>query len=71
MIECMIRQWIFHNTFYDIRSGVNIMSKMADQSIRFLKGIAKDTRVKYKITMSLLTSWFLTWEKKKKTYLLS
>jgi hypothetical protein len=67
----MIGQWIFHNTFCDIGSGVNIMSKMANQSIRFLKRIAKDTMVKYKITMSLPTSWFLTWEKKKKAYLLS
>jgi hypothetical protein len=60
-IECRIGQTIFHNTFCNIGSGVNIMSKviyeylfgdeplfptymqlqMADQSIRFLKKIAK------------------------------
>jgi hypothetical protein len=65
-IECTIRQRIFHKTFYDIGSGVNIMSKvtyeylfgneplyptymqtqMADQSIRFPEGIAKDIMVK-------------------------
>ena len=65
-IECMIGQWIFHNTFCDIGSGVNIMSKvmydylftdeplfptymqlqMANQSIRFLEGIAKDVIVR-------------------------
>ena len=28
MIECTIGQRIFHNTFYDIRSDVNIMSKV-------------------------------------------
>jgi hypothetical protein len=28
MIECTIGQRIFHKTFYDIRSGVNIMSKV-------------------------------------------
>ena len=28
MIKCTIRQRIFHNTFSDIRSGVNIMSKV-------------------------------------------
>jgi hypothetical protein len=28
MIECTIRQRIFHNTFCDIGSGVNIMSKV-------------------------------------------
>jgi hypothetical protein len=27
-IECMIRQRIFHNTFCDIRSGANTMSKV-------------------------------------------
>ena len=27
-IECTIRQKIFHKTFYDIGSGVNIMSKV-------------------------------------------
>jgi len=27
-IKCIIGQRIFHNTFYDIRSGVNIMSKV-------------------------------------------
>ena len=66
MIECTIGQRIFHKTFCDIGSGVNIMSKvtyeylfgnaplfptymqlqMADQSIRFLDGIAKDIMVK-------------------------
>ena len=65
-IECTIRQRIFHNTFYDIGSGVNIMSnvmyeylfgdeplfptymqlQIADQSIRFLEGIAKDVLVR-------------------------
>jgi len=30
MIECTIGQRIFHNTFYDIGSGVNIMSKVTD-----------------------------------------
>jgi hypothetical protein len=63
---CTIGQKIFHKTFCDVRSGVNIMSKvryeylfgneplyptymqlqMADQSIRFLKGIARDIMVK-------------------------
>jgi hypothetical protein len=28
MIECTISQKIFHKTFYDIGSGVNIMSKV-------------------------------------------
>ena len=28
MIECTIGQRIFHKTFYDIGSGVNIMSKV-------------------------------------------
>ena len=66
MIECTIGQRIFHNTFCDIGSGVNIMSKvtyeylfgeesllptymqlqMADQSIRFPKGIAKYVMVR-------------------------
>ena len=66
MIECTIGQRIFHKTFCDIGSGVNIMSKvmyeylfgdeplfptymqlkMADQSIRFLEGIAKDVMVR-------------------------
>jgi hypothetical protein len=61
-IECLINQKVFHKTFYDIRSGVNIMSKvtyeylfgneplyptymqlqMADQSVQFPEGIAKD-----------------------------
>ena len=65
-IECTIGQRIFHKTFYDIGSGVNIMSKvtyeylfsneplyptymqlrMANQSIRFPKGIAKDVMVR-------------------------
>ena len=65
-IECSIGQRIFHKTFYDIGSGVNIMSKvtyeylfgdeplfptymklsMADQSIRFPEGIAKDVMVR-------------------------
>ena len=65
MIECIIGQRIFHNTFYNIRSGVNIISKvtydylfgdeplfptymqlqMADQSIQFPEGIAKDVMV--------------------------
>jgi hypothetical protein len=64
-IECTIGQRIFHKTFCDIGSGVNIMSKVVyeylfgdeplfptymqlqivDQSIRFLKGIAKDVMV--------------------------
>ena len=64
-IECTIGQRIFHNTFYDIGSGVNIISKvtyeylfgdeplfptymqlqMADQSIQFPEGIAKDVMV--------------------------
>jgi hypothetical protein len=64
-IECTINQRIFHKTFCDIGSSVNIISKvtygylfgnerlyptymqlqMADQSIRFLKGIAKDILV--------------------------
>jgi hypothetical protein len=64
--ECTIGQRIFHNTFCNIGSGVNIMSKitydylfgdeplfptymqlqMADQTIQFLKGIAKDIMVK-------------------------
>ena len=66
MIECTIRQRIFHKTFCDIGLGVNIMYKvtneylfgdkplfptymqlqMVDQSIRFLKGIAKDVMVR-------------------------
>ena len=66
MIECTIGQRIFHKTFYDIGSGVNIMSKvtyeylfsgeplfptyiqlqMADQSIWFPEGIAKDIMVR-------------------------
>jgi hypothetical protein len=65
-IECTINQKIFRNTFYDIGSGANIMSKvayeylfgneplyltymqlqMADQSLRWPKGIAKDVLVK-------------------------
>ena len=65
-IECTIGQRIFHKTFCDIGSGVNIMSKvmyeylfgnkplyptymqlqMADQSIQFLEGIAKDIMVR-------------------------
>jgi hypothetical protein len=65
-IECTIGQIIFHNTFCDIESGVNIMSKvtyeylsrdkplfptcrqsqLADQSIRFLEGIAKNVVVR-------------------------
>ena len=65
-IEYTIGQRIFHKAFYDIGSGVNIMSKvayeylfgdeplfptymqlqMADQSIRFLEGIAKDVMVR-------------------------
>jgi hypothetical protein len=65
-IECTINQKTFHNTFCDMGSGVNIMSKvtyeylfgneplyptymqlqMADQSIRFPKGIARDVMVK-------------------------
>jgi hypothetical protein len=64
--ECTIGQRIFHKTFCDIGSRVNIMSKvtyeylfgnkplyhtyiqlqMTDQSIRFLKGIAKDIMVR-------------------------
>jgi hypothetical protein len=66
MIECTIGQKIFHKTFCDVGSGINIMSKvtyeylfsneplyltymklqMADQSIQFLDGIAKDIMVK-------------------------
>jgi hypothetical protein len=62
-IDCTINQKIFHNTFYDIGSSANIMSKityeylfgnkplyptymqlqMADQSLRWPEGIAKDT----------------------------
>jgi hypothetical protein len=65
-IECTIGQRIFYNTFYDIGSGVNIMSKvmydylfsdeplfptnmqlqMANQTIWFPEGIAKDIMVK-------------------------
>jgi hypothetical protein len=65
-IECTIGQRIFHKTFCDIGSGVNIMSKvtyeylfgneplfstymqlqMADQSIHFSEGIAKDVMVR-------------------------
>jgi hypothetical protein len=75
-IECTINQKIFHNTFYDIGSGANKMSKvtyeylfgnkplyptymqlqMADQSLRWPKGIAKDVLIKFKITMFLSTS---------------
>jgi hypothetical protein len=64
-IECTINQRIFYETFCDIGSGVNIISKvtyeylfgneplyrtymqlqMADQSIRFPEGIAKDVLV--------------------------
>jgi hypothetical protein len=64
-IKCLINQKVLHKTFYDIGSGVNIMSKvtyeylfgneplyptymqlqMADQSVWFLKGIAKDVIV--------------------------
>ena len=66
MIKCTTGKRIFHKTFCDIRSGVNIMSKvtyeylfgnkplyptymqlqMADQSIWFLEGIAKDVMVR-------------------------
>jgi hypothetical protein len=66
IIECTINQKIFHNTFCDIGSGANIMSKvtyeylfgneplyltymqlqMADQSLRWPEGIAKDVLVK-------------------------
>jgi hypothetical protein len=28
IIECLINQNVFHKTFYDIGSGVNIMSKV-------------------------------------------
>jgi hypothetical protein len=65
-IECTINQKIFHKTFCDMGSGVNIMLKvtyeylfsneplyltymqlqMADQSIRFSKGIARDVMMK-------------------------
>jgi hypothetical protein len=65
-IECTINQRIFCNTFCDIGSGANIISKvtyeylfgneplyptymqlqMADQSLRWPKGIAKDVLVK-------------------------
>ena len=45
-IECTIGQRIFHKTFYDIGSGVNIMSKMVDQSIRFPEGIVRDVIVR-------------------------
>jgi hypothetical protein len=65
-IKCTIGQRIFYNTFYDIGSGVNIMSKimyeylfgneplfssymllqLADQTIQFPEGIAKDVLVK-------------------------
>jgi hypothetical protein len=65
-IECTINQKIFRNTFYDIGSGANIMSKvtyeylfgneplyltymqlqMANQSLRWPKGIAKNILVK-------------------------
>jgi hypothetical protein len=64
-IECTINQRIFHKTFYDTGSGVNIMVKvtyeylfskeplyptyvplhMADQTLWFLEGIAKDVMV--------------------------
>jgi hypothetical protein len=77
MIECTIGQRIFHNTFYDIGSGVNIMSKvtyeylfgneplfptymqsqMADQSIRFLEGIAKNVMVKIQDHYVPTTMW--------------
>ena len=33
MIECTIGQRIFHKTFYDIGSGVNIMSKVTYEYI--------------------------------------
>ena len=66
MIECTIGKRIFHKTFYDVGSGINIISKvtyeylfsneplfptymqlqMADQSIRFPKGIARDVIVR-------------------------
>jgi hypothetical protein len=66
MIECTIGQKIFHKTFCDVGSGINIMSKVtyeylfgneplyltymqlqiAEQSIQFLDGIAKDIMVK-------------------------
>jgi hypothetical protein len=65
-IECTINQKIFRNTFYDIGSDANIMSKvtyeylfgnkplyptymqlqMADQSLRWPKGMTKDVLVK-------------------------
>jgi hypothetical protein len=65
-IECTINQKIFRNTFCDIGSGANIMSKvtykylfgneplyptymqlqMADQTLRWPEGIAKDVLVK-------------------------
>jgi hypothetical protein len=75
MIECAIGQKIFHKTFCDIGSGVNLMSKVtyeylfgneplyptymqlqiADQSIRFLEGIAKDIVVKIQDNYTPLT----------------
>ncbi|XP_066391759.1 uncharacterized protein [Miscanthus floridulus] len=47
-IECTIGKRIFHKTFCDIGSGINIMSKlqMVDKSIRFPKGIARDIMVR-------------------------
>jgi hypothetical protein len=64
-IECLINQKVFHKTFCDIGSGVNIISEvtyeylfgneplyptymqlqMADQTVRFSEGIAKDVIV--------------------------
>jgi hypothetical protein len=83
MIECAIGQKIFHKTFYDIGSGVNLMSKVtyeylfgneplyptymqlqiADQSIRFLEGIAKDIVVKIQDNYTPAESMILDMEK--------
>jgi hypothetical protein len=76
-IECLINHKVFHKTFCNIGSGVNIMSKvtyeylfgnkplyptymqlqMADQSVWFLEGIAKDVIVQIQNGYVLLISW--------------
>jgi hypothetical protein len=76
-IECLINQKVFHKTFCNIGSGVNIMSKvtyeylfgnkplyptymqlqMADQSVWFPEGIAKDVIVQIQNRYVLLISW--------------
>jgi hypothetical protein len=44
-IECTINRSSFQKAVCDTRSGVNIMAKMANQSFRFVDGIAKNVPV--------------------------